>query len=325
MKRTPLTLAILFLTLTASSQNTRSQTQPPPVVSPEVHADRSVTFRFRAPNVKEVAVSIEGSSKPLPMQKDDQGIWSVTTDPLAPDYYGYSFVADGVGLFDPANHSIKPNFLYRASEMHVPGPASLSWEIGAVPHGEIHHHFYKSGVVGDDRGYYVYTPPGYDPRGKQTYPALYLLHGFSDDASAWTAVGRAHVILGNLIAQGKAKPMLVVMPLGYGAPEIVSRGVGSFRDATLRQRNFDKFRDALLTEVIPQVEAAYRVSKDRNSRAITGLSMGGAESLLTGLNALDHFAWVGAFSSGGLGEDFNAEFPALDSKANSQLRLLWIA
>ena len=154
MKRTPLTLAILFLALTASSQNTRSQTQPPPVVSPEVHADRSVTFRFRAPNVKEVAVSIEGSSKPLPMQKDDQGVWSVTTDPLAPDYYGYSFTADGVGLFDPSNHSIKPNFLYRASEMHVPGAASLSWEIGAVPHGEIHHHFYKSGVVGDDRGFF---------------------------------------------------------------------------------------------------------------------------------------------------------------------------
>src|SRR5438128_10314153 len=138
MKRTPLTLAILFLALTASSHNTRSQTQPPPVVSPEVHADRSVTFRFRAPNVKEVAVSIEGSSKPLPMQKDDQGIWSVTTDPLAPDYYGYSFVADGVGLFDPANHSIKPNFLYLASEMHRPGPASLSRPIGPGPPAQIH-------------------------------------------------------------------------------------------------------------------------------------------------------------------------------------------
>src|SRR5438309_8237804 len=271
MKRTPLTLAILFLTLTASSQNTRSQTQPPPVVSPEVHADRSVTFRFRAPNAKEVAVSIEGSSKPLPMQKDDQGVWSVTTDPLAPDYYGYSFTADGVGLFDPSNHSTKPNFLYRASEMHVPGPASLSWEIGAVPHGEIHHHFYKSGVVGDDRGFFVYTPPGYDPRGKQTYPVLYLLHGFSDDASAWTAVGRANVILDNLIAHGKAKPMLVVMPLGYGAPEVLKAGFGAFRDRSLTDRNFDKCREALLTEVIPRVETAYLVNKDRNSRAIAGL------------------------------------------------------
>jgi enterochelin esterase family protein len=179
--------------------------------------------------------------------------------------------------------------------------------------------------VGDDRDFYVYTPPGYDPLAKRTYPVLYLLHGFSDDASGWTAVGRAHLILDHLIAQGKAQPMLMVMPLGYGAPEIVSRGFSAFRDVSLRQRNFDKFREALLREVIPQVERTYLVSKDRNSQAIAGLSMGGAESLLTGLNTLDRFAWVGAFSSGGLGEDFDKSFPALDSKANSQLRLLWIA
>jgi enterochelin esterase-like enzyme len=116
------------------------------------------------------------------------------------------------------------------------------------------------------------------------------------------------------------------MPLGYGAPEIVSRGFAAFRDVELRQRNFDKFRDALVSEVIPQVETSYAASKDRNSRAIAGLSMGGAESLLTGLNNTDHFAWVGAFSSGGLGDDFDKAFPGLDSKANSQqLSLLWVA
>jgi enterochelin esterase family protein len=119
--------------------------------------------------------------------------------------------------------------------------------------------------------------------------------------------------------------MLVVMPLGYGAPEIIAHGFGAFRDVELRQRNFDKFRDALLREVIPQVEAAYAASKDRNARAIAGLSMGGAESLLTGLNNIDRFAWVGAFSSGGLGDDFDKAFPALDSKADSQLSLLWVA
>jgi enterochelin esterase family protein len=154
---------------------------------------------------------------------------------------------------------------------------------------------------------------------------LYLLHGFSDDASGWTAVGRANVILDNLIAQGKTKPMIVVMPLGYGAPEIVPRGFGAFNNDELRKRNFEKFSQALISEVIPQVETTYLVVKDRKSRAIAGLSMGGSESLLTGLNALDKFAWVGAFSSGGITEDFSAEFPALDSKANQQLRLLWIA
>src|SRR5207249_10835610 len=163
------------------------------------------------------------------------------------------------------------------------------------------------------------------PRAKQTYHVVYLLLGFSDDASAWSAVGRANVILDNLIAQGKAKPMLVVMPLGYGAPEVLKAGFGAFRDRSLTDRNFDKFREALLTEVIPQVETTYMVNKDRNSRAIAGLSMGGSESLLTGLNTLNQFAWIGAFSSGGISPEFDKDFPALDAKANQQLRLLWIA
>ncbi len=249
----------------------------------------------------------------------------MTSERLAPDYYGYTIIADGVGMFDPSNHAIKPNLLSQASVLHGPGPASLSWEPGNVPHGEIHHHFCKSGVVGNDQDFFVYTPPGYDPRGKQTYPVLYLLHGFSDDASAWTAVGRANVILDNLIAQGKAKPMLMVMPLGYGALQVLALGFEAFHARALTQRNFDKFREALLMGVIPRVEAEYLVVKNRNSRAIAGLSMGGSESLLTGLNTLDKFAWIGAFSSGGLTEDFDKEFPALDSKATGQLDLLWIA
>jgi enterochelin esterase family protein len=329
MKRIPCFFLLLFFLAAAASlaqlpQPARPPQPPPRLVSPEVHPDKRVTFRFRAPNAKEVMLAREGA-QPLPMQKDEQGVWSITIDPLEPDFYGYSFVADGVGLIDPSNPLMKPNLLNTQSMVHVPGPTSLVWEVNDVPRGTIHHHFYKSGIVGDERDFYVYTPPGYDLRAKRVYPALYLLHGFSDDASAWTAVGRAHVILDNLIAQGKAKPMIVVMPLGYGAPEVVSRGIGSFRDASLRQRNFQKFSEALLSEVVPQVETAYRVSKDRNSRAIAGLSMGGTESLLTGLNSLDRFAWIGAFSSGGLPEDFNAEFPALDAKANAQLRRLWIA
>ena len=325
MKRLVLLSALLTLAAIASSQSTKSQTPPAPIVSPEVRPDHRVIFRFRAPNAKEVSVQIASIEKPIPMQKDDQGIWVATTDPLAPDFYGYTFIADGVGLFDPSNHAVIPNFLYRASEVHVPGPPSLSWEIAAVPHGEIHHHFYKSKVVGDDRGYFVYTPPGYDPRGQQTYPVLYLLHGYSDNANAWTEVGRANVILDNLIAQGKARPMLIVMPLGYGEPKILEPNSGAFRDRSITDRNFDKFREALLSEVIPQVESAYLVKKDRDSRAIAGLSMGGAESLLTGLNTLDKFSYIGAFSSGGFTSEFDKEFPALDVKSSQQLHLLWIA
>jgi enterochelin esterase family protein len=319
MKRMLLTLAFFL-----PDSYLLAQTLPAPVVSPEVQADNRVTFRFRAPNAKEVALSLEGTSKEIGMQKDAEGVWSVTTEPLTPDFYGYAFVADSVHLIDPSNSLMKPNLLNTTSQVHVPG-SSLSWEVSDVPHGEIHHHFYKSSVVGDQRDFYVYTPPGYDARGKQTYPVLYLLHGFSDDASGWTAVGRANVILDNLIAQGKAKPMLVVMPLGYGAPEILRGGFGAFRNTDLRDRNFAKFSEALLGEVLPRVESAYLVKKDRNSRAIAGLSMGGSESLLAGLNNLDKFAWVGAFSSGGIPEEFDKDFPKLDAKANDQLKVLWIA
>jgi len=298
---------------------------PPPVISPEVHPDKTVTFRFRDPNAKEVFLGREGAQR-VAMQKDEHDVWSVTTEPLEPDYYGYSFIADGVALIDPGNSLIKPNLLFAQSEVHVPGPSSLSWEVNDVPHGEVHHHFYRSAVVGDDRDYYVYTPPGYDPSAKKHYPVLYLLHGFSDDASGWTAVGRANIILDNLIAQGKAKPMLIVMTLGYGAPEIVSRTANTgLRDPGLRERNYTRYRDALFTEVIPQVEKQYRVAADKNSRAIAGLSMGGAESLFVGLNALDRFGYVAAFSAGGLSEEFDKVFPKLDSKANSELHLLWIA
>ncbi len=325
-----LVLVIGCLPLSVSAQNTEAQhppapAPPPHVVSPEVHPDNSVTFRFRDPNAQQVLLNLEGAT-PVPMQKDDQGVWSLTTSPLEPDFYGYSFDADGVGLIDPSNHLMKPNLLDNESEVHVPGPPSLPWEENDVAHGKVHHHFYKSDVVGDQRDFYVYTPPGYDPRASKTYPVLYLLHGFSDDASGWTAVGRANVILDNLIADGKVMPMIIVMPLGYGAPEILAKGFGAFDDdVKLRDRNFKKFTEALLSEVIPQVEKDYRVKTDRDSRAIAGLSMGGAESLLTGLNHLDKFSWIGAFSSGGITDAFDSEFPGLDAGANKKLHLLWVA
>jgi enterochelin esterase family protein len=321
--------ACALLSVVVWSQVKPAQTPPPqppaPIVSPEVRSDNSVTFRFRDPNAKSVSLRLEGQSKSIAMEKDDQGVWSTTTGPLSPDYYGYSFVADGVGLIDPSNWLIKPNFLNPQSAVHVVGPASLPWEVNDVPHGEVHHHFYRSAVAGDDRDYYVYTPPGYQSKAKESYPVLYLLHGFSDDASGWTAVGHANVIFDNLIAQGKAKPMIVVTPLGYGTMEMLRHGIRVWNNTELRDRNFAKFREALLTEVMPRIESEYLVSKDRKAHAIAGLSMGGSESLLTGLNSLDKFAWVGAFSSGGIPDDFATDFPSLDANANRQLQLLWIA
>jgi len=256
------------------------------------------------------------------MRKDEQGVWSVTIPTLTPDYYGYGFTADGVDVPDPSNHELTPNLLFSLNVLHVPGPLSLPWEVNDVPHGVIHHHFYRSAVAQGDRDYYVYTPPNYDSAAKKSYPVLYLLHGYSFDARSWSASGRANVILDNLIAQGKARPMIVVMPLAYGTMKIL----GAFDNSELRDANFQKFSETLLTEVMPRVEREYRTIKDRNARATAGFSLGGSESLLTGLNHLDKFSWIGSFSGvRGMPEDFQKDFPSLDAKANEQLHLLWVS
>lgn len=289
--------------------------------SPEVSSDGRVTFRLRAPNATEVLVSVFG--KRLPMQKDEQGMWTVTTDPAKPDIYTYSFSVDGATFTDPNNPLSKTAYRNAGQSLfHVPGP--VVWEPGDGPRGAVTRHFYKSAIVGDSRDFYVYTPPNYDPNRKEPYPVLYLLHGLSDSAATWIDTGAANVILDNLIAQGKAKPMLMVNPLGYGTPDMLTGGPNS----TMGGENMlPNFANALLNEVMPQVEKAYRVTKDRNQRAIAGLSMGGAEALYTGLHHMDRFAWIGSFSGAFVmwPGDFAKNFPALDAKANTQLRLLWIA
>jgi enterochelin esterase family protein len=294
------------------------------IVSPEVQPDGRVVFRLKAPGAKEVQLHCEGVSSSA-MQKDDQGVWSFTTDPLEPDIYVYSFNVDGLHVIDPANPLLKYNLLNTDSQVQVPGPKSLPWELNDVPRGILHRHFYKSTVADDERDFMVYTPPGYNPAARKRYPVLYLLHGYSDDTTAWSAVGLANVILDNLIARGQAKPMIVVMPLGYGTMDVVKGGWSRVRDPGLWQRNADKFRGTLLDEVMPQVEKDYKTLPNRAARAIAGLSMGGAESLTVGLNNLDRFAWIGAFSSGGLNTNYAAQFPTLDAQADKQLRLLWIA
>ena len=326
-KRQVCALMLTALLTTAAGPLQAQQPQAPPAVSPEVHEDGRITFRYRSPNAKEVFVSRAGAER-LAMTRDEQGLWTATTAPLAPDIYQYTFNADGVPSIDPLNAWVAPNLLNMSSMVRVPGPSSgdgrLPWDVADVPRGQLHRHFYKSARIGDHRDYYVYTPPGYDARRAERYPVLYLLHGFSDDASGWTSVGQAHVILDNLTAQGKVVPMVVVMTLGYGAPEIVTRGP---RPANLRQKNMEGYRDALFAEVIPAIEREYHVDPRRERRAIAGLSMGGAESLFVGLNAIDRFAWVGAFSSGGLGQpgEFPQVFPRLTAESSKPLKLLYIS
>ena len=320
LRRTILSCSLCLLSsgLCATAQSTL----PP---TPHIHADDQVTFYFFDPGASTVELGLEGTAHPLPMMKDAHGLWSITVGPLAPEIYSYHFVADGVPLLDPSNSHLNPNLRSPSNALEVPGATPEMWDVQDVPHGVVHHHFYKSAIIGDQRDYFVYTPPAYNPRSGKKYPVLYLLHGYTDDARGWTSLGRANVILDNLIAQGKAKPMIIVMTLGYGAPEIVLGPHPGLNHAALRKKNYDRFTQALLTEVIPQVQSMYRVSSKRQDRAIAGLSMGGAESLLTGLNHINTFAWIGSFSAGGLDPNFAQDFPSLNAKDAAQLRLLWIA
>jgi enterochelin esterase family protein len=315
-------LAILAFAVTTAGA------QQPPVRSPEVHADGRVTVRLRAPNASAVIFASD-AAPPAPMVRDSAGDWSYTTGPLAPDIYSYTFRVDGVTIPDPQNPEMKPVFRMSLGQslVHVPGPDSLSWEMRDVPHGTITEHFYASTVIGDRRNYYVYTPPSYDPRRAQRYPVLYLLHGFSDDASGWVRAGRANVILDNLIADRRATPMIVVMTLGYGAPEILDGFYwGRQIDSALFRRNTMRFTDALLKEVIPQVERRYYVATTRAGRAIAGLSMGGGQSLYIGLNNPDRFAYIGAFSSVTTLNDqaYSSLYPGVTEGINKQLALLWV-
>jgi enterochelin esterase family protein len=297
--------------------------------SHEVNADLSVTFRYYAPAARQVTVQLDYDHHPIPLARGAGGVWTLTTAPLGPAVHMYALEADGVPVLDPLNPSVDPNFVYLTNLVRVRGPTPQPWDVTDVPHGVTHHHTYRSGLIlGLPDGiedYYVYTPPGYDAARAKSYPVLYLLHGWSSSADAWLAGGQANLILDNLIAQGRAEPMIVVMPLGYGDFSFVTGVSGQGNNEAAVARNMDLFGRALLTEMIPQVEAAYRVSSAREDRAIAGLSMGGDESLVIGLNHPEVFAWIGAFSSAVNYGRFDGVFPKLGPGAAAPIRLLWVS
>jgi enterochelin esterase-like enzyme len=335
-----LALSTLFGVLTCAAQqaakppvqqpSTPTPLVPAPLKSPQVNAEGDATFTLAMPNAIKVELHLEGAAQPYPMTKGADGAWTVTVPKLAPEYYSYAYDVDGTSVIDPHNTLVKSSFFSKQSVFLVPGQPPMPWEAADVPHGEVHHHFYHSNIVGIDSEYYVYTPPGFDAKSEKKYPVLYLLHGYSDEPSAWTGMGKANVILDNLIAQGKAKPMIVVMPLGYGTMDIIARGRAAWRDHDVVVHNFRGFGQVLFEEVVPRVKAEYPLSDKREDHAIAGLSMGGAETLLEGLNHTDEFAYIGAFSAGGLNEgNFAREFPAITPQTGAQiqakLKLLWIA
>jgi enterochelin esterase family protein len=316
----------IFQAVSLSGQETKADAKKksftPPPVSPEVSADRKVTFRLRAPNAKEVSVTGEVPGGPHKMTKDDQGVWSVTVGPLAPELYGYTMVADGLRFADASNPNIKPMRSPTTSILDIPGDPPLLHDFRNVPHGTVRVHHYPSKATGSLRRMHIYTPPAYDKDGGVRYPTLYLFHGSGDNDACWTALGRAHWILDNLIAQGKARPMVVVMTDGHAA----STNFTGVPGAGAISRNVEVFGKDLLEEVMPFVEANYRVKADRLNRAIIGLSMGGGQSLTVGLNNVDKFAWVGGMSSAMRNpEQTMAGFLADPKAVNGKLKTLWIA
>jgi enterochelin esterase-like enzyme len=295
------------------------------IKSPEIHSDGTVTFRLSAPAATKAEVQIELASgmSTLTMSKDANGVWSITSAPLKPDMYSYKFAVDGLEIVDPGVREFVPNLFDQGGLFTVPGTPPETWEETDAPHGTVQHGFYRSKILNGDSDFYVYTPPNFNARANLKYPVLYLLHGYSDMANAWIVMGRANFILDNLIAQAKAKPMIVVMPLGYGAPKVLERG-WKFEHDPLWRTNIERFSDVLLNEIIPQIERDYPVEKSGGGRAVAGLSMGGAESFYVGLNHLDQFTWIAPMSAA-VFDDPASTFPKLDEKQAAKIKLLWIA
>jgi enterochelin esterase-like enzyme len=314
-------LSIVFSAFSLAAQT------PARLRSVDVHPDHTVTFSYKDAAAAKVTLSLDGVAKSIPMEKDETGLWTVTTQPLSPEVYNYHFEADGDHRLDPVNPHLTTNLVSASNMFTVSGDTPQPWEDTDVPHGTMHRHIYTTatvlGLPDNQSGYVVYTPPGYDEKAKKPYPVFYLLHGWSDSDASWSANGRANLIFDNLLAAGRIKPMVVVMPLGYGDIAFV-RDYSLWNDPAAIDHNTDLFAKALLTEVMPKVESEYRVSKDRNDRAIAGLSMGGLESIEVGLTHTADFAWIGGFSSAVHNLNYTQKLASLDPKT-ANLRLLWVA
>jgi enterochelin esterase-like enzyme len=287
------------------------------LISPEVHPDRKVTFRLRAPDAQGVKVSGEWRGGPTELTNNN-GVWSATVGPLEAEIYGYSFTVDnGLTIADPANAWVKPMRATRTSALHIPGNPPQPWDFQSVPHGTLHTHYYFSKPAEMKRRVHVYTPPGYE-NGSEKYPVLYLFHGAGDNDATWSSFGHAHFIADSLLTERKMKPMIIVMTDGHPTTANPTRITPE-----IMERQLEVFRDDLLTHVLPLIQSTYRVRTNRADRAIIGLSMGGWQSLTIGLKHRDLFAWVGGMSSflSDPKKLVTEAFP--DSKGD--LKLLWFA
>lgn len=319
-----------------------ASTNVPGAEYPSIDSQRRVKFQIKAPHAQNVQVMVGGGGGETPrmdMAKQSDGNWTLTTPPIVEGFHYYPVYIDGFEVTDPGSHTFFGEGRDMSGiEIPSPLPSDSFYQIEDVPHGEVRERWYYSSVTGAWRRIFVYTPPGYDEHTSTRYPVLYLQHGAGEDETGWTKQGRANFILDNLIASGKAKPMLIVMAYGYARPNGVPRPdlsklrFGSPAAFRAMQTLTEAFEDDLVKVVVPLVDSTYRTIPDRDHRAIAGLSMGGMQAFQVALNHLDMFSYLGGFSGAPFvigGEKFNAKTafhgvfadPAAFAK---RMHLLWL-
>jgi enterochelin esterase family protein len=341
---TLLTLSQLTPLARAADDSSPAESNVPGAQFPRIHADHSITFTLRAANAHSIQVAGGDGlgNGPFAMKKDAGDVWTVTTPPAVPGFHYYWFVLDGVQVNDPASETY---FGYgkETSGIEVPEAGADFYGIRNVPHGEVREKRYLSKTTGAWRRAFVYTPADYDQHPKTRYPVLILQHGSGEDETGWTRQGKAQFILDNLIAAGKARPMIVVMDRGYAAR--TGAALGQIRpDTSLKdiQDAFGAFEAVVIHDLIPTIDESYRTIPDREHRAMAGLSMGGIQTLSITLHHLDMFAYIGSLS-GPIPRPVNSDSPvatamqgSFDTKTafagafadpeafNNRVKLLWL-
>lgn len=330
-------LLLSFLAFMICSQVFSQMRGMRPVISPEVKYDNKVTFRLYAPEAKTVKLSgnwMAGWGTAVDMMRNDTGLYELTIDTLPSELYTYTFVINGVRTIDPGNTFVIRDGNRTESAFMIPGATASLYAVNDVPHGSLQKVWYPSSTLGLTRLMYVYTPAGYN-ESTDKLPVFYLLHGGGGDEDAWTTLGRAPQILDNLIASGKAKPMVVVMTNGnpsdaaapYAGP--VKKDKGSGNPASMGS---GKFEESLVKDVIPFIEKNYRVLTDKDNRAVAGLSMGGIQTMTLSNTAPELFSYYGVMSMGlvdmarfGGKDDKESKIANLEKLKKSGVKLYWIA
>jgi enterochelin esterase-like enzyme len=329
-------LAVVLLCGSCWAQDGHSGPAPtniPGAEFPRLNSDLSATFRIRADQARKVQLLMELGQSTYEMARGADGFWEVTTKPLLPGFHYYAISVDGFVSNDPGSRTF---FAARqeVSGLEVPSPESDFFAVKDVPHGTVRTEWYRSKTTGEFRRVFVYTPPGYD-RSASRYPVLYLQHGFGEDEAAWSDQGHENFILDNLIAAHRAKPMIIVNENGmtgvHFTPPAANQPASTSNPPSSRpvsrsfmDERYTLFDQIVSTELIPFIDTHFRTVPDRNHRALAGLSMGGAQALRIGLNHLDQFSYIGAFSPAIAITDTRKDYDGNLLRANERLRLLWI-